>query len=326
MQNRVTGFHHITMICADAQQNLDFYTGPLGLRLVKLNVNMDDPSAYHLYYGDAIGSVGSILTFFPYPGGRQAKAGKGMIVEIDLDVPEGSLEYWMERFKEHRIGSDPVETDASGRCTLAIRDPEGLALRLVEVEGGSSGPAWAGQTVPVQYAVRRFVGVRIAPSDMGPNSPRFPDSQTLLTDFFGFNRSDLSDGSVLFAPEGKDDYIEILRPDAYGFGQGGHGSVHHVAFSTPDPETQLALRDELIDGGMHPSPVMERNYFKSVYFREPSAVLYEMATAGPGLAIDEPVEGLGSKLCLPPWLEEKREIVEAHLPKLVLPNKVTVGR
>jgi glyoxalase family protein len=324
MHMRITGFHHITMITGDAQQNLDFYTGPLGLRLVKLNVNMDDPSAYHLYYGDGSGSVGSILTFFPYPVGRQAKAGKGMIVEIDLDVPSGALDYWKERLSEHRVGSDPVQEDASGRRTLGFRDPEGLALRLVEVEGGEPAPTWAGAEVPQDAAIRRFVGIRIAPSQMGVATEKYADSRSLLRGFLGFKAS--AEASNRLSPPGSDDYVEILPDDAFGFGNGGHGSVHHVAFSTPDAAQQAELRAELIGEGFHPSPVMERNYFKSVYFREPSAVLYEIATSGPGLTIDEPLEELGTRLSLPPWLEEKREIVEAHLPKLVLPNRVAVGR
>lgn len=290
----VTGLHHLTAICRDAQENVDFYAGVLGLRLVKKTVNFDDPTAYHLYYGDATGSPGTLLTFFPYPNGRNGVAGSGQVTEVTLQIPPGSTGAWTSRLS---IAGVPCEASED---TIELADPDGIAIRLRETEEGAI-PRMAGVSLQVSRAERTVA---------------------LLTGLMGYSEV-ASEGRRRFVPaiEGYGE-VEIEERPGDRFGHGGPGTVHHVAFRTPSSETQERVREELLEHQFHVSPIMERNYFRSIYFREPGGVLFEIATDPPGMLIDETPETLGETLRLPDQYESMRSEIERLLPRLTVPEPV----
>lgn len=295
----LTGIHHVTMIAGDAQANVDFYAGVLGLRLVKQTVNYDDPGTYHLYYGDALGRPGTILTFFPWPGARRGRPGLGQVTHIQLAVPAGSLEFWARRLDEHGL-----DTEGSNRG-IGFEDPDGLSLALVAVQtqgdGGGSG------TVPAEYAIRGVHGIVLG-------AERAEPSRTFLTQVLNFS----TEGQEHNAGNAH------LFVDATGLEKGlsGAGTVHHVAFRTPDDAQQQAWLEKLIGAGYHVSPVRDRQYFHSIYFREPGGVLFEIATDPPGFGADgETPDTLGTRLQLPNWLEKDRTDIERRLPPLRLPGE-----
>lgn len=283
----ILGIHHVTAMAGDAQRNVDFYTGVLGLRLVKQTVNFDDPGTYHLYYGDGLGRPGTILTFFPWPGGFKGRTGLGQVTETLLAVPAGSLPYWHGRLSEARALVTGGEGD-----TVRFTDPDGMRFRLVEEDGPGEGYG----PVLGEYAIKRIQSVELGSAK--------PEATTaLVRDTLG-----VADAAT-------------LSPDLATLGRGamGPGAVHHVAFRVADDETQLAWQKRLSDLGFHVTPVQDRNYFHSIYFREPGGVLFEIATDPPGFAADEPAETLGESLKLPEWLEPHRATIEAALPPLRVP-------
>lgn len=299
----------MTAIVADAQRSVDFYVGTLGLRSVKLTVNFDDPTAYHLYFGDAIGSPGTALTFFPYPDGRRARIGSGQVAVTRLAVPLGSVGYWRDRLVERGVAVG--ETMAGSDPGLAFEDPDGIRYALVEVEGQTANP-WKGSPVPDDRAILGMHSVEIW-------SRRPESTGDVLETIFGYARTEEDDDRVRYAVrEGWGGIVDIVRSDSMG--SGGHGSVHHIAFRTPDSETQIDLLGRVQARGLHVSPVMERNYFRSVYFREPGGVLFEIATDGPGFLIDEAFDNLGVNLLLPERYEPQRAWIESRLPKLRFPG------
>ncbi|MCW5943796.1 MAG: VOC family protein [Fimbriimonadaceae bacterium] len=309
IQAPILGLHHMTAIVADAQRSVDFYVGALGLRSVKLTVNFDDPTAYHLYFGDAIGSPGTALTFFPYADGRQARVGSGQVAVTRLAVPTDSLEFWRERLVASgvRVADAPAGTDPS----LAFQDPDGLRYALVEVEGRTTNP-WPASPVPAERAILGMHSVEIW-------SRRPEATGGVLESIFGYQKVQVDGDRTRYAVrDGCGGSVDVVQSDAVG--NGGHGGVHHIAFRTPDAATQLALHDKVHEQGLHVSPVMERNYFRSVYFREPGGVLFEIATDGPGFLIDEPFESLGVDLKLPEQYESQRAWIESRLPKLRFPG------
>lgn len=305
----ILGLHHMTAIVADAQRSVDFYVGVLGLRSVKLTVNFDDPTAYHLYFGDTIGSPGTALTFFPYPDGRPARIGAGQVAVTRLAVPLGSLPYWRARLSDHGVavqdamaGSDPG---------LAFEDEDGIRYAMVEVEGRTDN-AWKNSTVPVERAILGMHSVEIW-------SRRPESTGGVLETIFGYAKVEETEDRIRYAVrDGWGGIVDVVRSDSQG--SGGHGSVHHIAFRTPDAKTQLVLHDQVYARGLHASPVMERNYFRSVYFREPGGVLFEIATDGPGFLIDESFDDLGVNLLLPERYEAQRAWIESRLPKLRFPG------
>jgi glyoxalase family protein len=297
------GVHHITAITGDAQKNVDFYAGVLGLRLVKKTVNQDDPTVYHLFFADEKGDAGSDLTFFEYPGAPPGRAGDGMIHTIGWRVAsQEALDFWAER-----LGAQGIETQRGGDA-LRFADPEGLGHEL-RVSAVDDEPLTAAHPeVPSEMALQGFDGARAYSSN--------PDaSRTLFEDALGF--------------EPRDDGWEIRgggRGGLYGFDQPpaerglqGAGSVHHIAWAS-QMEDHEAWRDRVISGGGRPTPVIDRFYFRSIYFREPSGVLFEIATLGPGFTVDEPLESLGEKLSLPPDYEHLREQVEPVLRPISNPR------
>src|SRR4029077_8268190 len=296
---KLEGIHHVTSITGDAQANVDFYAGRLGLRLVKKTVNQDDPTVYPLFYGDDKGSPGLDLTFFEYPGAHPGRAGRGMIHRIVLRVgSERALDFW-----EQRLGNG-LRSNGS----LAFSDPEGLGLELRVVETSDAPLTSSNPEIPAEHAIQGFDEVRAYTS-----SPEA--SRELLEDALGFARADDTSWEARGESRGGR-YVYDLAPAERGVP--GAGTVHHVAWASLDDE-QIAWRDRVIAAGAQPTPVIDRYWFKSVYFREPSGVLFEIATMGPGFAVDEDPAHLGERLVLPPKFEGLREQLEATLTPIHAP-------
>ena len=300
---RLEGIHHITAVTADAPQNVEFYAGVLGLRLVKKSVNQDDPTVYHLFYADEAGSYGSDLTFFEYPGARRGQAGAGVVSRVVWRVASSEALY----FWEQRLANAAVESaHADGR--LLFRDPEDLELELAVVETGDA-PLEAGHPeIPAGLALQGFDGVRAYAFDP-------EQSRRFLEETMGFRPA----GETAYESRGEERgslyvYDRTDRP-----GRGGAGTVHHVAWASPMDEHE-AWRARVLEAGATPTPVIDRFYFRSIYFREPSGVLFEIATIGPGFAVDEPAAHLGERLSLPPAFEHLREQVEPLLTPLPDPR------
>lgn len=306
----VRGIHHITCISGDAQENLDFYTGVMGMRLVKRSVNQDAPDTYHLFYADAEGRPGTDLTFFPWPGMPAARGGVGLTMEVDLAVPSGSLGYWAERLEANGIKvGEPVTR--FGERTLTATDPHGLPFALVETDSREAFAPWSASAVPESRQIRGLHGVRVWERDLAP-------TRQFLTGALGFTALGEEDGWTRYgvAAGESGQVIDITVRPNLARGSWGVGGVHHVAWRAPDEGTQLTLREQAHAAGRRPTPVIDRFWFKSVYFTEPGGVLFEIATDGPGFAIDEDMASLGDRLILPPWMEPQRTEIEMGLPPL----------
>jgi len=294
------GIHHISAITADATQNLLFYEGVMGLRLVKKTVNQDNPSVYHLFYADEDGSPGADLTFFEYPGLARGRAGAGMIHRIAMRVgSRDALEFWARR-----LASAGIESTLEGD-RLRFEDPEGLGLELTAQPSADKPLAAKYPEIPRQFALQGFAGVRAYERQKGA-------SHQFLTGTLGFTSSDVFSFESRGESRGSY-YVYDAAPEARGLS--GSGTVHHVAWSSTMADHE-DWRDRVIAGGGDPTPVIDRFYFRSIYFREPSGVLFEIATIGPGFSSDEPQEHLGEKLSLPPAFEHLRAQVEASLTPL----------
>ncbi len=308
------GIHHITAIAGDPQRSLDFYAGTLGMRLVKLTVNFDDPGSYHLYFGDELGLPGSILTFFPWPGGRPGRQGTGQIGTVSLAIPSGSLGYWVERLLTHGVAYEGP-TPRFDEQVLAFKDPDGMLLELVATPRVNGVEPWREGPVPAEHAVRGIHGATIwEDGDTG--------SADFLTGTLGLRLAGEDGARLRFeSPStGAGSVVDLRRVPGFWRGAGGVGTVHHVAFRAASAEAQLAKRNEIERLGIEITPVVDRQYFQSVYFREPGGVLFEIATDPPGMTLDESPAELGSRLRLPPWYESKREQIERSLPPLRLPQ------
>lgn len=294
MKPTLPGLHHVTAITGHAQKNHDFYTETLGLRLVKLTVNFDDPSSYHLYYGDAVGSPGTIMTFFASQNAYPGRIGAGQATVTTFAIPEGSLGFWRDHLQNS--GFPVKQLEVWGKTRLEFEDPDGLRLALIEDGQGET-------------AIRGFAGVTLAQRDPAA-------SHKLLTQTLGFRLEESTADRKLYRTD--QSWLE-LTADAGAAGQMGAGTVHHIAWRTPDDNQQAAWLATLDALGYHTSPIMDRNYFHSIYFREPGGVLFEIATDPPGFTVDQPLEELGKKLVLPAWLEPSRDKIQRFLPELKLP-------
>ena len=316
MNPSITGLHHVTAIASDPQRTLDFYVGLLGLRFVKRTVNFDDPASYHFYFGDARGTPGTILTFFAWPGARRGIRGTGQIEAPAFAIPPDSVSYWLDRFKEHHV---PAEKTLArfGEEVLRFADPDGLAIELIASISSAGFEPWADSTVPVEHSLRGFHGVSIALEG-------YEQTATLLTETFGYRLVErLNNRFRLAAPSeaGAGRIVDLLcRPDGSP-GRVAAGSVHHIAFRARDDAEQLVWRERLVDLGYNVTPVIDRTYFHSIYFRESGGVLFEIATDPPGFTLDESLDELGNHLRLPPWLEPTRSQVEEVLPAIKVPAK-----
>lgn len=314
---RMPGIHHISAICSDPQRNLDFYTGLLGLRLVKKTVNFDDPGSYHLYYGDGLGSPGTIMTFFAWvlPPTVQANArqGTGQIIATPFWIPESSRDFWVDRLAAAGVEFDGPE-ERFGESVMSLIDPDGLPLELVARPGSELRAPWREGPVPLEHAIRGFSGATFCLSG-------YERTARLLTDTMGFREVSQEGSRFRFqVGEGQDAaMIDLVCQPQANPGRMGIGAVHHIAWRTPSPEAQREWRRLLVEAGMDVTPVLDRNYFESIYYREPGGILFEIATDPPGFTADESPEELGMHLKLPSWLEPRRERLEARLPELRLP-------
>lgn len=305
----VSGIHHVTAISASIQENLSFYTGPLGLRLVKNSVNQDDVSAYHLFYADTVGSPGTDLTFFDWPTTPPNQPGPGTVTLTTLRVAGSALPYWESRLTALNL---PIERDedAAGRARLRFADPEGMALALVDDTGlGNEVTPWTAM-VPEDAAIRGILGVDI-------ESARPDSTRRVLTDLLGYESRD-EHRFVVNTPTSASEVL-VRDPSARYLGQAGAGGVHHVAFRVPDDNALLEFRDRIEAAGFRTSGYVDRFFFHSLYFRDPGGVLFELATDGPGMAGDEDPATLGEKLSLPPFLESKRFAIESNLKPIGAP-------
>jgi glyoxalase family protein len=306
----VNGLHHITAIAGQAQENLDFYMGVLGMRLVKKSVNQDDPGTYHLFYADAEGRPGTDLTFFPWTHLAAPRIGHGLTVEVGLEVPFGTLQYWGDRLQAYGVRIETAET-RFGAKVLPVTDPHGLKLALTEGAERSARPftPWEGSTVPPEHQVRGLHHGRLWERDEAA-TVRF------LTTVLGFERLGTENGWTRYGFKDAAGAVDVCEKRDVPRGAWGVGSVHHLAWRVDDEAHQLAVRTRIENAGTGATPVIDRFWFKSVYFREPGGVLFELATDGPGFATDEDPSHLGESLVLPPWLEGSRSQIEEVLPPL----------
>lgn len=314
MHATVHGIHHVSAIAADPQENLEFYVGVMGMRLVKRSVNQDDPGTYHLFYADGAGTPGSDLTFFPIPRAVPVRMGTGLTVEVTCAVPLGSLSYWRERFERHGVASGPVES-RFGERTLPFTDPHGLRLALVETgDDDREWVPWEASPVPPEHQVRGMHSVRLWERDLAATAE-------LLTGLLGFRLLATEDGWHRYGvDEGTSGKLaEVKELPREPLGRWGRGGVHHVAWRVRDDEEELELRQRLVAAGLTPTRQIDRFWFRSVYFTEPGNAIFELATDGPGFGRDEDPRHLGQQLILPPWLEGRRDAIEAALPPLALP-------
>jgi glyoxalase family protein len=303
------GIHHVTAIAGPARRNLAFYGDVLGLRLVKKTVNFDDPTTYHFYFGDEAGRPGSILTYFPWAHAAPGRLGIGETRETALRIPEASVGYWTHRLVEKGVAHRRRET-RFGETVLPFEDPDGMRLSLVAVPGAESEPAWTGGSVPAEHAIRGVHGVTLLIEDAAPTG-------AILTDVLGFTAAGTEDTVHRFKAEGAvyGGIVDLHAAGGFLPSRLGAGSVHHVAFRAADDAAQAAMVEKLAaNHGIATTEQKDRNYFRSVYFREPGRVLFEIATDAPGFAVDEPATSLGEALKLPAFLERHRREIEDALP------------
>lgn len=306
--------HHVTAIAREPQRNLDFYTGTLGMRLVKLTVNFDDPGTYHLYYGDELGRPGSLLTFFPWTAGRPGRQGTGQINGVGLAIPPASLGFWIERLLGRGVKFEGP-TRRFDEQVLAFADPDGLMLELIATSRVARVEGWVDGPLPAEHAVRGVHAVTIwEDGDAG--------SATFLTGTMGFRPRGEEANRLRFESggDGLGTVVELRRAAGFWSGTDGVGTVHHVAFRAADDAEQRARQEDLRRIGMGVTDVRDRQYFRSIYFREPGGVLFEIATEGPGFTLDETAAELGTSLKLPPQYEAMRPRLERALPPLRLPH------
>ena len=305
----ISGIHHVTAIAGDPQPNLDFYTQVLGLRLVKLTINYDDPGTYHLYFGNEDGAPGSILTFFPWPGAPGGVVGNGQVSATAFAVRAESVDYWMTRLAGHGAGPEDAGMRFGERVVQFI-DPDRMPLEIVGTAHADPSRAWSGGPAPREHAVCGFHSATL--SEEG-----YDATSSLLAGVMGFTLTGQEGNRYRYsAGHGAGAIVDVLcTPDGRP-GRLGVGTVHHIAFRTPNDEQQGEWLATLRRHGYNVSPVMDRKYFHSIYYREPGGVLFEIATDPPGFAVDEPRDRLGERLMLPPWLEPQRAAVERRLPPL----------
>jgi glyoxalase family protein len=310
----VHGLHHITVIAGPAQENLDFYAGVLGMRLVKRSINQDDPGTYHLFYADAVGHPGTDLTFFPWSHMAPPRAGHGLAMEVGLEVPADSLAFWGARLAHYGFTPGRVETRFGDRV-LRLSDPHGLKLALTESAKPHQRPfaPWDGSPIPVERQIRGLYGAQIWEREQAPTA-------AFLTGALGFEEIAREGEWTRYGFPRAAGVIDIRETPGERRGAWGIGAVHHLAWTVEDLEEERLMRDQITAAGAHATEVIDRFWFKSVYFKEPGGVLFEIATRGPGFAVDEDPSHLGESLVLPPWYEPARGDIERGLPPLTLPG------
>ena len=310
MENKVLGIHHVTAIAGNAKRNYDFYTKVLGLRFIKKTVNFDDPNTYHFYYGNETGAPGTILTFFPWEGIQTGRRGSRQVTEIGYSVPAGSLDFWQQRLEKHNVIYNKV-AEKFGEQYLTFLDPDGLKFELTVAKNGDSRPAWTTSEIGAEQAIRGFHNVTIT-------SNKIEKTAQVLTDILGFRLQETLVNRSRFVSETVQEagIVDLVEAPGEMAGHVAGGSVHHVAFRVKDEQTLMQYRDRVVAMGLHITEKIDRNYFYSLYFREPGGVLFEIATDNPGFTVDEPLNELGTHLMLPPQYESNRAQIEGVLPKL----------
>lgn len=311
MEHTVNGIHHITAIAGNAKRNFDFYTKVLGLRLVKKTVNFDDPQTYHLYYGDREGTPGTILTFFPWENIQTGRRGARQATEIGYSVPENSFDFWLKRFEDNNVTYNKV-AEKFGRPYLTFLDPDGLKLELIASNTPDTRLPWETDEVKAENATKGFYNVTITTNKMQPTAD-------VLIGVFGYRLVEQHVNRYRFITDTVENaaVIDLVEVAGEVAGHVAGGSVHHVAFRVKNEEALMFYREKIANLGLHITDKIDRNYFYSLYFREPGGVLFELATDNPGFSVDEPVESLGEHLKLPAQYKEYRASLETTLPKLV---------
>jgi glyoxalase family protein len=310
MDKQAKGIHHISVISGDGQRNAHFYVKALGLRMVMKTVNQDDSSNYHLFYANGSGQPGSSITFFPWPTAVQGKPGSGEATAVSFEVPSNSMGYWAERFGEQGIDFDGP-TERFGKQVMRFQDPDRLQLELVFDPAVDEISAWSESTVPAEHGIRGFWGstLRLVETEA---------TAEVLTTIFGFDQQAIEGNATLYSTSndiGGNVIIKKVDPKA---SKNGRGIVHHVAFRAADEEEHKKMRQQVLDMGLNPTEIIDRDFFRSVYFQSPGGVLFEIATDGPGYRSAQDEHEMGQKLYLPEWLEPRREMIEKRLPDITL--------
>jgi glyoxalase family protein len=316
MVKGVLGLHHVTAISSDPQKTLDFYTEILGLRLIKLTVNYDDPSTYHVYFGDEIGHPGTVLTFFPWLGQPRGRKGAGQATSTSFSIAQESMQYWHDRLKSHGVSLE-APRKRFGDTVLSFEDPDGQSLELVGSSEIENRAGWTEGPIPREHAIRGFHSVTLLEEVL-------ERTESVLVDILGFRQVGEEENRFRYeaGTGAAGTILDILSQPNSRRGFVSVGTVHHIAFRASDDDHQKDLRQEILKGDLNVTPVINRNYFRSIYFREPGGVLFEVATDQPGFTIDESPEKLGKSLALPPWLEHSRAEIEKNLPPVSLPRRV----
>ncbi|MFI5281656.1 MAG: ring-cleaving dioxygenase [Candidatus Dormibacterales bacterium] len=312
------GIHHVTCITGDVQKCTDFYVGVLGLRFVKKSINQDLPDTYHIYFGDHLGSPGTAMTFFGWPTWPKRRSGSGQITTVSFAVPHGSLDFWSDRLR--KLGVDSRRSSRFGTESIVCQDPDGIEVELAGKASDARWVPWPDAPVNLEHAIRGFHSVTMTVAEA-------TSTVDFLTAQMGF-RSAGRDGSRTRFETGEggpDSILDLIESPEAPVGEESIGTVHHVAWRTPDAASQVAWREKLAGAGRNVTPVIDRWYFKSIYFREPGGILFEIATDQPGFTIDEAPAVLGKTLSLPPWFQVRRETLDETLPPIVVPTTATTG-
>lgn len=314
MSKEIPGIHHVTAIAGEPQRNIDFYVRLLGLRLVKKTVNFDDPGTYHFYYGDEIGSAGTILTFFPWPGARQGRKGTGQSTSVAFSIPQGSVAYWQQRLVNAGIEVEEAQ-ERFGEQIVTFGDPDGLQIELVAGGKGDARAGWPGGAVPAEFGIKGVHSVTLSEES-------YERTASMLRDILGFRLVGAQGNRFRYetGEGGAGATVDLLDLPGQRRGIVAVGTIHHVAYRALSDEAQAAWREEIAARGYSVTPVLDREYFHSIYFREPGGVLFEIATDPPGFLIDEAPDELGTHLKLPPWYEAERNEIERVLPEIHLPS------
>jgi glyoxalase family protein len=309
MKDEILGLHHVTAISNNAQGNHDFYTNVLGLRLVKKTVNFDDPSTYHFYFGDEHGSPGTIITFFPWEGIGKGINGTGMATHTSYSIPDGGISFWKERLQSHGIVS--VENQIFSEKVLSFNDPDGMQIQLVVPEKQDNRKPWRTDDISSDVAIRGFHTVTLTLRSAAPTIK-------VLTDILGYTQIKHDGNRYRFAVDSVDtaNFIDIVEDPSAPIGRNAAGTNHHIAFRVKDDYILMKFREKVVDAGLQITTKINRDYFFSLYFREPGGVLFELATDNPGFTVDEPLDSLGSSLKLPKQYERLRDKIESALPAL----------
>jgi len=309
MENRILGLHHITAIADNAKRNLDFYTQVLGVRLVKKTVNFDDPGTYHFYFGNEEGTPGTILTFFPWEGIGKGTNGSGLATHIGYSVPKGSLEFWKNRFQQFNITFE--ENEIFGEKLISFQDPDGLQIQFIESSRPDDRKVWTTDDIKDENALKGFHNITLTLKKADPTIK-------VLTDIFGYDLQKQEGERYRFATDAIDtaNLVDIIENDKIAAGRNAAGTNHHVAFRVKDDNVLMEFREKVMSAGLSITPKIDRDYFYSLYFREPGGVLFEIATDNPGFTVDEPLNELGQNLKLPKQHEALRAKIEEVLPKL----------